>query len=155
MQETPNTRLANILLAEDSLPDVMLFKTKMAAENVHFNLHVVRDGEEAIDYIQAATETAAPDLMILDLNLPHATGIQVLQHVRTNSKTEHIPVIMLSGSDHSCDIQAAMEAGALQYLVKPLTFDSFKQALENIPELFFCEQGNQTSLRFKKDAGLV
>lgn len=130
-------RLRPILLVEDSPEDVELTMSALAEYNVSNKIQVVRDGEEALDFIFCrgpwASRPADPPLVILlDIKLPKVDGLEVLRRVRADPSTRHVPVVMMTSSREGPDIQTSYELGANAYVVKPLSFGEFSEAVRRI-----------------------
>jgi CheY-like chemotaxis protein len=123
-------RTGSILLAEDDPNDVAL--TQLAFEQARFSnpLHVVANGEEAIAYLAGEGSYAdrqrypIPVLVLLDLKLPRKSGFEVLAWLRGVPNVRRLPVVVLTSSQQSPDINRAYDAGANSYLVKPVAFDN-------------------------------
>lgn len=117
--------LRTILLVEDDPNDRLLFMRAVKKADITDPVQFASDGQAAIDYLSGAGEFAdrvrhpAPDLVVLDLRLPLATGFEVLTALRQNVDTRHLPVVVLSSSPSSADIAHAYALGANGYLVKP------------------------------------
>lgn len=90
----------------------------------HILLHVL-DGQETIDYLNATgpycdrTKYPAPDLLLLDLKMPRASGLEVLEWKSKSPDWQHLPAVMLTSSDHPSDVETAKRLGAADYLIKP------------------------------------
>jgi len=114
-----------VLVAEDDPSDVYLLKRAFAAADVPATLHVVRDGQEAIDYLEGQDGYAdrnahpLPDLMLLDLKMPRMNGFDVLNWLRQKPGLKRLLVTVLTSSSESVDINRAYDLGANSYLVKP------------------------------------
>jgi CheY-like chemotaxis protein len=116
---------ATILLAEDDPDDVLLTNIALRKARLANPLHVVRDGEEAIMYLSGEGKFAdrekypLPILLLLDLNMPKLNGFQVLEWLRKEPEFMHLPVAVMTSSDHDPYIKRAYELGADSYLMKP------------------------------------
>jgi CheY-like chemotaxis protein len=125
--------MKTVLLVEDSDADVDFIKRACEASDIPHVLHVVRDGEEAVDYLAGNNEYAnrafypLPDLVFLDVKMPKLNGHEVLEWVRAQVPFKTLPVIMLTGSDEFADINRAYELGVTSYLVKTLYSTEFRQ----------------------------
>ena len=125
-----------VLLVEDDANDVML--TARAFEQAGFvnPLQVVPDGEAAIAYLSGEGRYADrqrypfPILLLLDLKLPRVSGFEVLAWLRAVPDIRRLPVIVLTSSEQSPDINRAYDQGANSYLVKPVEFDDLKEMIE-------------------------
>ncbi|HEX5478645.1 MAG TPA: response regulator [Dehalococcoidia bacterium] len=121
-----------ILLVEDNPDDVLITQRALAKSRVANELHVVRDGQEALEFLFAPGDDAVtrPDLILLDLNLPRVNGIEVLEQIRQSEDLAVIPVIMLTASDREEDIARSYRLGSNTYIQKPVEFAKFLHALE-------------------------
>ena len=110
-----------VLLVEDNADDEFFTCRALNASAVAMNIHVARDGAEALDMLFTAPgPLLEPDLILLDINMPKLDGIAVLKRLWQESRTRLTPVVMLTSSSQRDDIARAYEAGANSYLVKPL-----------------------------------
>ena len=122
-----------ILLVEDNPDDVEITKRALAKSRVANELHVVRDGQDALDFVFHRGEFGAaqrPDLILLDVNLPRVNGMEVLESIRTDERTSVIPVIMLTASDREEDVVKSYKLGSNTYIQKPVEFAKFLTALD-------------------------
>ena len=131
--------LLQILLVEDSLPDIEL--TLEALEDAKFanNVNVVRDGEAAIDYLLRAGPHAGairPDLIILDLNLPRRSGQEVLAAIKADDDLRRIPVAILTTSAAEADVVRSYDLGANCYLTKPVDVEQFLRVVQSIEDFW-------------------
>ena len=119
------TNTTAILLVEDDKNDVLFMQLAMEKIGLAGRLHVVEDGQDAIDYLQGAGAYSdrevhpLPCLVMLDTKLPHIMGLDVLQWIREQPALETMVVIMLTASQQCSDIRRACQLGANSYLVKP------------------------------------
>jgi CheY-like chemotaxis protein len=115
----------SVLIAEDDPTDVFLLKRAFALAQIPATLHFVRDGQEAIDYLEGGptyNDRAAyplPDLMLLDLKMPKLNGFDVLKWLRRQPGLKRLLVTVLTSSDQPDDINRAYDLGANSYLLKP------------------------------------
>lgn len=118
-----------ILLAEDNDGDVFLVRRALAKRGLPYELVVAHDGEEALTWLDAhggeEKKDIAPELILLDLNLPRIDGAQLLSHIRKSDSFCRTPVIVLTSSDSPKDRQMALELGANLYFRKPTDLASF------------------------------
>jgi CheY-like chemotaxis protein len=117
----------NLLLAEDNLPDALLIRETIQAEQLGVDVHIVADGEMAIDFITRAAmdpNAPTPHLMLLDLNLPKLDCFEVLRRVRASEQFKSIPVIIVTSSDSPGDRSEAAKLGA-SYFRKPVSYEEF------------------------------
>lgn len=121
----------SILLVEDNPEDIDLARLALSRAGSAHPLVVATDGAEALDLL--ADETMdVPALILLDLNLPRVDGREVLRQMRARERTKFVPVVVLTSSSAERDILECYEAGANAYVVKPLEFREFEDALESI-----------------------
>lgn len=128
----------NVLLAEDNRGDVLLVREALAEHDIPSELHVMRDGGEALDYIARIGQTShtpCPDLMLLDLNLPKADGLAILAEFRKHPECTHTPVIVISSSDAPRDKERAGALGITRYFRKPSDLDEFLKLGEVVREV--------------------
>jgi CheY-like chemotaxis protein len=127
-----------ILLAEDDENDVWFVKRALNWADIHNPVQVVRDGQEAIDYLTGANQFAdrekfpLPQLALLDIKMPHMTGLEVLEWLRTKAEPglRRLPVIVMSSSGIQSDIDRAYDLGVNAYLVKPSAFQELVTLLK-------------------------
>ncbi len=118
-----------ILLVEDNAADVRLVREALAEGQVHADLHWAASGEDALRYLRGSDGKpgghAAPDLVLLDLNLPGLNGQEVLAAIKSDPALLRIPVVVLTSSANPSDVQAAYGHHANAYLVKPQDYEEF------------------------------
>ena len=122
--------ILRILLAEDNRGDVLLIREALKEHRIEYELVVISDGAEAIQYIDGIGNgqgTACPDVLLLDLNLPKADGFRVLEHFRNNPSCSGKPVVIVTSSDAPRDRESAMRFGAARYFRKTSEIDEFMQ----------------------------
>ena len=129
--------LKRILLVEDDPKDVELTLTGLAEYNLANEVVIVRDGEEALDYLyrRGNHQTRAngnPAVMLLDLKLPKVNGFEVLQQVRGNENLKMIPVVVLTSSHEERDLVQSYKLGVNAYVVKPVDFHQFVNAVKEL-----------------------
>ena len=119
-----------LLLVEDSPADVYLVEEAMRSEGLPFSIDVAEDGESAIrkiDAMDARAEIRIPTVMLLDMNVPRRTGLEVLARLRQSERCKDIPVVMISSSDLPTERQRALQLGAADYFRKPSSLDEFME----------------------------
>ena len=127
-----------MLLVEDDPNDILLIQRAFAKACLVNPLKVVRDGEEALNYLSGSGEFAdrgrypLPSLILLDLKLPRKSGLEILQWLRQQPALKHIPVIVLTSSKESSDVSRAYDLGANSYLVKPVGFEGLLELVKSI-----------------------
>ena len=130
----------DILLVEDNPGDVRLTREAFKEAQITNTLHVVRDGKEALDFLYGRDEHAqapAPNLILLDLNLPKVNGMEVLDEIKDDTDLRRIPVIILTGSAAEEDIIRGYESHSNAYLTKPVTPDGFIRLIRSFEEFWF------------------
>lgn len=130
-----NTR--PILLVEDNPDDEALALRAFAKLNITNKVIVARDGVEALDYLfgtgpHAETTPPLPAVVLLDLKLPRIDGLEVLQRIRGNEKTQILPVVILTSSREEQDIVQGYNLGANSYVRKPVDYNEFVQAVSQL-----------------------
>lgn len=124
-----------ILLVEDTEADIKITMRAFNKANVKNEIHVVRDGQEALDYLyhqgQYTDASAAPrpGLILLDINMPRLSGFEVLKRVKNDPDLRVIPVIMLTSSKTEEDILSSYGAGAASYIHKPVDYQQFTEVV--------------------------
>lgn len=122
-----------IMLVEDNPDDVAFTKRVLRYNKLDRNLVLAADGKEALAALERlAGEEKLPDLILLDINLPDISGIDLLTRIKQNQRFRHIPVVILTGSNVDDDIQRSYDLGASTYLVKPIFNDALMLVLENL-----------------------
>jgi CheY-like chemotaxis protein len=129
--------LPEILIAEDSANDAELTIGALAEYDLATRVALVRDGAEALDYLyrrRRFTARASPNpiLLLLDLKMPKLNGLEVLRAMKTDPQLASIPVVMLSSSREELDLKEAQRLGASAYVVKPVRFQDFADAVKTI-----------------------
>jgi two-component system response regulator len=121
-------------LVEDNSDDEILTLDALRSAGVDCRIDVVRDGQEAIDYlIRNPGETGPlPELVLLDLKLPKIGGHEVLRRIRANPTTRHLPVIVLTTSSEPEEIVRGYEGGANSYVQKPIEYEEFIAAVRTL-----------------------
>ncbi len=128
-------RSINILLVEDRPEDVRLTQEAFKLVSSVKNLSVAKDGVEAMAYLKREgvyQKCTRPDLILLDLNLPKKTGLEVLKEIKQDSKLKNIPVIMLTTSCAEEDVAKCYELHANCYIVKPVDLNEFVECVKAI-----------------------
>ncbi len=124
-----------ILLAEDNPKDVELTLAALSESQVPHEVVVSRDGEEALDYLYTRGQFASrpvgnPSLVLLDLKMPKVDGLEVLRTIKGDASLKIVPVVMLTSSREERDLAASYGLGANAYVVKPVSYQVFVQALK-------------------------
>lgn len=134
-----NLNSVDLLLVEDNIQDAELAIRELKKHNLANNLYHVQDGEEALDFIFATGKYAEvrnvnypPKLVLLDIRMPKVNGIEVLEKIKSDEHTKCTPVIILTSSKEDPDIKKCYALGANSYIVKPLNFEGFAEAIKNL-----------------------
>ncbi len=134
-----NTNSVEILLVEDNITDAELTIRELKKHNMANNLVHLKDGEEALDFIFGTGQYAGireiqhpPKVVLLDIQMPKVNGIEVLQKMKSDPSTRAVPIVILTSSKENPDIKKCYELGANSYIVKPVNFDGFAQAIKNL-----------------------
>ena len=131
------TSLRRILLVEDSARDAELILNALEGNNVANEVVHVRDGAEALDYLYrrgqfAGRSDTQPVLMLLDLKLPKVDGLEVLRQIKGDAALKTIPVVMMTSSRQEQDLIRSYELGVNAYVVKPMKFQDFVEAVKQV-----------------------
>lgn len=129
--------LRPILLAEDNANDIELILTALDDAKLANEVIVTRDGQEAMDYLYrrghyAGQNISAPSLVLLDLKMPRVDGREVLRQMREDPALRTVPVVILTSSKEESDLLQTYKLGANAYVVKPVAFDEFLNAVGKI-----------------------
>ncbi|MBA3035742.1 MAG: response regulator [Desulfobacterium sp.] len=132
-----NISLNKILLVEDNINDVELAMEAFSENNIANTVDVVRDGEEALEYLKykgkfSSRSSGNPVVIFLDINLPKINGIEVLKAIRTDHKLKLIPVVIFTSSREEKDLFASYSLGVNAYVVKPIDFNEFVIAVRSL-----------------------
>jgi CheY-like chemotaxis protein len=131
------TEFKRILLVEDSENDIEMTLDALSEYHLANQVDVTRDGAEALDYLfcrgaHAGRKTGPPVVVLLDVKLPKLTGLQVLKEIRADPRFKLLPVVMLTSSREEPDLRGSYELGCNAYVVKPVDFHQFTNALKTL-----------------------
>lgn len=132
-------RSLEILMVEDNPGDVRLAREALKESVVPNNLHVLKDGVEALGFLRRETpygNAVRPDLILLDLNLPKKDGREVLAEIKRDPSLKRIPVVILTSSESEQDIMQSYDLHANSYITKPGDLDQFMKAVKSIEEFW-------------------
>ena len=135
LDSSNNGRAVEILLVEDNPGDVRLTRESLKEDKLWNKLNVVKDGVEALEYLRCEGEfTGAlrPDLILLDLNLPRKSGLEVLQEIKADSALRPIPVVVLTTSRAEEDVLNTYDSHANCYITKPVDLEQFIKVVQSI-----------------------
>lgn len=134
-----NHNSVEILLVEDNRNDAELTIRELKKHNMANNLFHVKDGEEALEFIFASGRYASsrsifnsPKVVLLDIQMPKVNGIEVLQKIKSDERTRSTPIVILTSSKEDPDIKRCYALGANSYIVKPVNFEGFAEAIRNL-----------------------
>jgi len=122
-----------ILLIEDDRDDVELLQEALNTNDVIYEMQVIYDGSEAVDFVRNCT--VCPDVIILDYNLPKVHGKEVLKEIKASPFLKNIPVLVLTTSSSKQDKDYAYEMGASKFLIKPITMAEMRHTTNTIEEI--------------------
>ena len=133
----PNS--VEVLLIEDSTNDAELTIRELKKHNMANNLVHVKNGKDGLDFLFATGKYAGkrdiqhtPKVVLLDIQMPKVNGIEVLEKIKTDPRTKTMPVVILTSSKEDPDIKKCYELGANSYIVKPVNFERFAEAIKNL-----------------------
>lgn len=129
-----------VLLVEDNPADVQLMREMLEESKILTSLHVVMDGEEALDYLhrrEGFADAPRPDMILLDLNLPKKSGLVVLEAIKEDPDLRRTPVVVMTTSEEEKDILESYDHHANSYVTKPLDFEQFLDVMKAIEGFWF------------------
>lgn len=132
------SHIVEILLVEDSLEDLELTQRALRNAKLGNHIQIARDGAEALDFIFCEGPHAerniedSPKLILLDLKLPKVDGLEVLERIKTDPRTKHIPIVVLTSSKEQIDVVKSYQLGVNSYIVKPVDFEGFNSAVQEL-----------------------
>jgi len=128
-----------IHLVEDNQADILLAKELLEEIDKKIKVSVSEDGEQAIDYFESLVfegKNELPDLVLMDVNIPKRTGLEVLEYVKATPKLRQVPVVMLSSSNSESDIKTAYRKNCNAYFVKPSDSTEILELLKVVTDFF-------------------
>jgi CheY-like chemotaxis protein len=133
----PIIQAVTILLVEDDPGHARLIEKNLRRSNITNDIVVFNDGRQALSYLfkeeaYSRSNHASPLLVLLDLNLPGLDGYQVLQRMKEDERTKHIPVIILTTTDDSREVARCYDLGCNVYVTKPVDYEHFSEAIRKI-----------------------
>jgi DNA-binding response OmpR family regulator len=120
---------AQVFIVEDNDPDVFLLEEALREHGIPAQLQRCSDGEEALLALSQIDQAPFPDIIIIDLNLPKVTGLEILKHVRSLRQLDEVPVMILTSSQSKSDRVLSLKHGADAYIAKPPTLPEFLAAV--------------------------
>jgi CheY-like chemotaxis protein len=139
MTELDDTRVIDVLLVEDDHGDVLMTREAFEYHKIKNRLHVVGDGEQALHFLHRTgpyQDAPRPGLILLDVNLPRLSGLEVLEELKQDDELLMIPVVMLTTSRAEEDIVRSYSLHANAFITKPVDFEHFMDAIRQIDTFF-------------------
>jgi CheY-like chemotaxis protein len=139
MADKDDNKLVDVLLVEDDEGDVLMTREAFEFYKIRNPLHVVTDGEQALQFLRRTgpfSGAPRPGLILLDVNLPRLNGLEVLAELKQDQELLLIPVVMLTTSKAEEDILRSYELHANAYVSKPVDFENFVTAIRQIDDFF-------------------
>jgi len=136
---TSSPKLADILLVEDNEGDIELTKDAFEEAKMRNTLHIVEDGEKALDFLykrDGYEEKPTPDIILLDLNLPKVDGREVLKTIKNDPELKRIPTVVLTSSHADKDILDSYNLHANSYIVKPVDAMKFMEVIQQLKSFY-------------------
>ncbi len=130
-----NPETIEVLIIEDNDYDAQIAIRALKENNLHNNLQRLRDGEEAIDYFEKLKKNgkiSKPKVIFLDLNMPKVDGHELVEYLKSDKLTEHIPIVIMTSSDLQTDIVKSYDLGVNSYVTKPLDLSQFIKVIAEI-----------------------
>jgi len=130
--------MIEILIIEDNRHDEVMILDALHEQNIHEKIHILRDGEEALDYFFGPDgclrkrSICYPRFILLDLKLPKVGGLEVLNRLKSDDRTRNIPIIIFTSSNEAKDRNESSRLGANSYILKPLDADCFSRFVADI-----------------------
>jgi two-component system response regulator len=130
-------QMVEILLVEDSPDDAELALLALKHNHLANRIHLVHDGAEALEFLFGSGTVPKPQseetkLILLDLKLPKVDGLEVLKRIKSDPRTQHIPVVVMTSSREERDVVASYKLGVNSYIVKPVDFEQFTEAVRQL-----------------------
>jgi len=148
-----------ILVVEDNQSDAILTMHALEKSKVANRIHIVRDGEEALDFLLCFRKfphrsiERAPSLVLLDLKLPKVDGFDVLREIKSNPVTRSIPVVVLTTSNEERDLVKSYQLGVNSYIQKPVNFAEFQEVVRQLGMYWLLVNSKPPASAFIKTAG--
>ena len=133
----PEDQTPTLVVVEDDPGHARLIERNLQRAHLPYAIVLLRDGQAALDYLVPApqeqgTRHAPPYLVLLDLNLPGCQGMEVLARLKSDARTRHIPVIILTTTDDRNEIEACYALGCNAYLTKPVDYNQFVEVIQKL-----------------------
>ncbi len=137
-RQMTDKEVVDILIVEDDPRDAELTLRALRKNNLANHVYVAEDGEEALDFFfcmgkfEGRNLNTPPKVVLLDLKLPKVNGLEILKAIKSDNRTKHIPVVIVTSSREEPDVKRAYELGVNSYVVKPVDFDKFVSAMSSL-----------------------
>jgi CheY-like chemotaxis protein len=134
-----SVRVLSVLLVDDDDGDLLMIEEALASSGTVHRIHVVHDGQEALDFLRHAgkhRDAPRPDVVLLDLNMPRMDGRQVLAEVKGDEELRNIPIVVLTTSRSPVDIRSSYDLHANAYVTKPMNLDELTDVVRGIDDFF-------------------
>lgn len=129
----PGNKVITILLVEDNAGHARLIEKNLRRAKIFNEIIKFSDGQQILDYFfQRDFQQPMPSLVLLDLNLPVMSGYQVLKQMKSDARTKHIPVVILTTTEEPHEISKCYELGCNVYITKPVEYDEFCEAIRKL-----------------------
>jgi CheY-like chemotaxis protein len=133
----PDKQIVTVLLVEDDPGHARLIEKNLRRADISNDIVILNDGQKAIDYLFSEGEYTGNKhpsslLVLLDLNLPIFNGYQVLKRMKSDERTKHIPVVILTTTDDTREVEKCYELGCNVYITKPVDYDKFSEAVHKL-----------------------
>jgi len=144
MNQPKNLKRAIILIVDDSAADREIIKRALGRGRIRCDVYEAENGEKALQYLKKEapydkdSDSPVPDLILLDINMPRVSGLEVLKHIRSDEALHRLPVIVLSTSKRDEDVIQSYNLGVNAFVSKPLAADEFIKAIQML-ETFWLE----------------
>jgi CheY-like chemotaxis protein len=139
MHIIPQQKIVEILLVEDNPGDILLTKELLAETKVPNNIHVAQTGTTALQFLRKEgcyPDAPSPDLVLMDLNMPAMSGLEMLEELRSDPRLKYLPVIVLTSSDSEEDVMRCYELHANSYVIKPGGIDQYSRVIRSIDDFW-------------------
>jgi two-component system, response regulator len=153
-----STNPVEILVVEDNSSDAMLTMRALEKCKLANRIHLVRDGEEALDFLfcrgkfAGRSPDSVPQVVLLDLKLPKVDGLEVLRELKADSRTRSIPVVVLTTSKEERDLVQSYRLGVNSYIQKPVNFGEFQEAVRQLGMYWLLLNSGPPALAFSAPA---
>jgi len=128
----PELTVVDILMVEDNAEDAEMIMRVLKKEYPRTPILHLRDGEEALNHLYDQHLKNLPKIILLDLKMPKVDGLEVIKKLKSDEKRKMVPIVVLTSSQEDCDIIESYKLGVNAYIVKPVDFEKFNVAIQQI-----------------------